>query len=101
MTQETYQQFPISVLDLAPILDSASAGALASNLMQLRGQPIEVSASANSRISTLCIQVLISAAATWKSDGWSFRVNMASTSYTRALELLGLGQSNLSAGFVG
>ena len=91
----------VTIFDLPPVLDSTSASSLASNLIRLRGQPIEISASANSRISTLCIQVLISAAATWKSDGWLFRVSMASASYNLAVEVLGLDQSNLSAGFVG
>jgi chemotaxis protein CheX len=61
-----------AVLELGEVLDLKAAGALHAELLTLRGRPIEVDASKVQRLGGLCLQVLVSAEATWRLDDQPF-----------------------------
>jgi chemotaxis protein CheX len=78
-----------AVLRLGQVLDLNAAGPLASELLALRGRDIDVDASAVQRLGAQCLQVLLSARATWDADGAAFAVVSASDEFTATLALLG------------
>lgn len=59
---------PGVVLILPAILDVRAAESLKSELMAVRGQPVTIDASAVDRLGGLGLQVLMSAAKTWRAD---------------------------------
>ena len=75
---------------LPEVLDSTAAGPLLADLQKLRGNPVEVAGGSVSRISALCVQVLLSAEKTWKADGVSFNVSSPSDALREALRILGV-----------
>jgi chemotaxis protein CheX len=75
---------------LPEIMTSRYAPDLAAALKALRGRPITLDASSVRQIGTLCLQVLISARQTWKSDGHDFRMSGAPEEMTRRWTLFGL-----------
>ena len=54
---------------LPEIMDLAAAPALRTYLLENRGAPLELDASAVQRVGGLCLQVLLSARSTWAADG--------------------------------
>jgi chemotaxis protein CheX len=74
---------------LPEVVDLASVGTLRSNLLGLRGQDLDVDASAVRRIGGLGVQVLLAANAAWKSDGRSFRAIRRSPAFNEAMRLTG------------
>jgi chemotaxis protein CheX len=78
------------LVTLPEILESTAAAQLASELRSLNGHPVEIDAHAVGRISTLCIQVLLSAAVTWVADCIAFRIFNPSDAFLQAIHLLGL-----------
>ena len=56
-------------VDLAEVLDLAAAEPLRAELIERRGAPVELDGSAVQRVGGLCLQVLLSAQATWAADG--------------------------------
>jgi chemotaxis protein CheX len=54
---------------LPAVLDIRAAAPLQAEILGLRGQPLTLDASAVERLGGLCLQVLLSARATWASDG--------------------------------
>ena len=58
-------------------------------ILALRGRDVEVDASAVERVGAQCLQVLLSARATWDADGAAFAVVQASDEFTSTLALLG------------
>ncbi|RZJ31130.1 MAG: STAS domain-containing protein [Brevundimonas sp.] len=59
---------------LPSVLDIRAAGPLQAELLGLRGQPVTLDASAVERLGGLCLQVLLSARATWAADGQDLTV---------------------------
>lgn len=54
---------------LPPRLLPQDAAALQASLIGLRGRPVELDASGVVQIATPCVQVLLSAARSWREDG--------------------------------
>lgn len=80
----------IAILKLPPTLDPRAAQPLLDSLLALRAGPVAVDASAVERAGTPCLQVLLAAAAAWKSDGMAFRIAAPSPEFAKAVSLLGL-----------
>ena len=77
-------------LFLPDILDANAAEPLAENLLQKRGKQLRMDASRVTRISIPCVQVMLSAARTWKADNQAFEIINASESFQRDLKAAGL-----------
>ncbi len=78
-----------AVVRLGQVLDLNAAGPLAHELLALRGRDLELDASAVQRLGAQCLQVLLSARATWDADGAAFAVVQPSDEFTSTLALLG------------
>jgi len=78
-------------LVLPSVLDLKAAGPLRSAILERRGQPLCLDASAVQRLGGLCLQVLISAARTWEDDERSFEITARSEAFAEALGLFGAG----------
>lgn len=61
-------------MKLAANLDLGAAAPLRQSLLDARGAPIALDASDVERIGALCLQILLSARATWGLDGHEFRI---------------------------
>lgn len=70
-------------------LDMNAAGPLAQALLERRGQPVTLDASQVRRIGGQCLQVLLSAQATWAADGADFQINEPSPEFADGLALMG------------
>jgi chemotaxis protein CheX len=79
----------VATVRLAQVLDLNAAGPLAHELIALRGRDLEVDASAVERLGAQCLQVLLSARATWDADGAAFAVVAPSDEFTFTAALLG------------
>lgn len=75
--------------ELPARLDSASARRLAQALLERRHRAISVDASGVELISTLCVQVLLSARKCWQGDGLGFTIENPSSTFRDSIELLG------------
>lgn len=76
-------------LRLPAALDARSAEPLASDLLALRGRPLQLDASAVERLRGLGLQVLLSARLTWRSDRVDFALVDASDAFQADCALLG------------
>ncbi|MDZ4373919.1 MAG: STAS domain-containing protein [Phenylobacterium sp.] len=79
-------------LALGESLDMTAAGPLAKALLSRRGQPLDLDASEVRRLGAQCLQVLLSAQATWAADGADFQVTSASPEFVEGLALMGASQ---------
>lgn len=86
-----------ATMDLPPVLDITAAAPLAGDILAHRGKDLMVNAAQVQRVGGQCLQVLLSAAATWSQDGIDFEVTDASPEFTEALETAGLGMEQISA----
>jgi chemotaxis protein CheX len=59
---------------LPAVLDIRAAAPLQAEILASRGQPLTLDASAVERLGGLCLQVLLSARATWAADGQALTV---------------------------
>ncbi len=75
-------------MKLPAILDVGAAAPLRSALMAARGAPLEIDGAAVDRLGGLCLQVLLSAKATWAADGYELRFSNVSASMSEALRLM-------------
>lgn len=64
----------LSTVVLPAKLDIRAAGALQTEMLGLRGGPLTLDATAVERLGGLCLQVLLSARATWAADGQPLRL---------------------------
>ena len=74
---------------LPPILDLTEAGPLSETLLSTRGMAMHVDASLVARLGGQCLQVLISAAKTWRADGLEFEIRQRSEQCEIALRQFG------------
>lgn len=74
---------------LPETLDLPAAVPLATDLLARRGADISIDASVAQRMGAQCLQVLLSARATWAEDGHAFRITGASAEFAEASALLG------------
>ncbi|TNC72351.1 STAS domain-containing protein [Rubellimicrobium roseum] len=84
-------------LDLPERLDLAATCTLAKDLIARRGGPLDLNAAAVARIGTPGLQVLLSAARTWRADGQILRLTDASPVLQEAVRTLGLDLAELCA----
>jgi chemotaxis protein CheX len=77
------------IIQLVDNLDLKAARPLHSTLLSHRHGPVVIDASRVQRLGGLCLQVLLSAKASWVSDGDSFCFRAASPAFVDALGLLG------------
>lgn len=83
------------VLDLPEVLDLKAAAPLAIAFLERRGAEIVVDASRVEKLGGQCLQVLLSAAFTWKADEVPFGVVAASAGFLDGLALLGIPAGEL------
>jgi chemotaxis protein CheX len=76
-------------LALAETLDLKAAGPLRTALMEARGGDIEIDASNVQRLGGLCLQVLLSAEATWATDAKAFTISTASPAFAEGARRMG------------
>lgn len=74
---------------LADNLDMTAAGPLTAALLGRRGQPVALDASQVRRIGGQCLQVLLSAQATWSAEGADFQIVEPSSEFADGLALMG------------
>ncbi len=79
-----------STYELPAVLDSTIAKQLLADLKPLQGKALSVNGAAVNRVSTPCLQVLLSAAATWKADGMVFNITTPSATLLESVRLLGI-----------
>ena len=70
-------------------LDMTAAGPLLQELLGRRGHPLTVDASSVRRIGGQCLQVLLSAQATWAADGQTFEIVEPSPEFADGVALMG------------
>lgn len=71
-------------------LDVTRAKALLAALIERRGAPVTVDASAVQHMGAQCAQVLLSARRTWQDAGHEFRFAQPSEAFADGARLLGL-----------
>ncbi len=86
------------ILKLPAVLDLNAANRLYEQVLAHKGSDIDVDASEVSRIGAQCIQVLLSAAQSWRFDHHSFKVVHASDVFIKTLQLLGISDEALLPG---
>ncbi len=86
-----------SKLALEPRLAGHAAVALARTVREYRGTPLDIDASQVVEIGTLCLQVLLSAALTWRSDRESLSLVDPSEAFMTAMGHLGLNLDALQS----
>ena len=82
---------------LPPVLDITAAGPLATEFLRVRGKDVSVDASKVERVGAQCIQVLLSAVATWTLDGMEFDLSNPSAALVEGLGIAGLEPANFVA----
>lgn len=74
---------------LPAVLDLRAAAPLASELLALKGFDVEIDGSEVRRLGGQCLQVLLSAHASWEAEGGTLRFVNLSPEFEEALSLLG------------
>ena len=78
-----------ATLKLSDSLDMTAAGPLQKDLLGRRGQPVSLDGSQVRRVGGQCLQVLLSAQATWAADGAAFEIIDPSPEFADGLALMG------------
>ena len=81
------------VLRLPISLDLPAARPLAAALLERRGKPITIDASAVGQVGAQCVQVLLSARRTWQADGLSLSIVNCAARMIEDLELIGIDRT--------
>ena len=77
-------------LQLAENLDGSQVEPLMDLLAKKRGSPLLINASKVERLGAQCVQVLVAAAQTWRTEMHSLQIVQPSTSFEEELEQMGL-----------
>jgi chemotaxis protein CheX len=77
-------------LQLPAVLDLTAAAPLAKSLLSRRGAELSVDASRVNRVGAQCLQVLVAAAETWKTDGVDLRLVKPTPEFLEGSRLLGI-----------
>lgn len=83
------------VLKLPEILDLNAASRLHEQVLAHKGEDIDIDASDVSRVGAQCVQVLLSAAKSWRAEDQKFKVEKASDAFLKTLQLLGISDEAL------
>ena len=78
-------------------LDIRAAAPLAAELSGARGADLALDASQVERVGAQCLQVLLSAAATWCADGRELTIAQPSAAFAEAIRVAGLDLSRFTA----
>lgn len=78
------------ILKLPPVLDLNAASRLHEQVLALKDSNVAVDASDVTRVGAQCIQILISAACSWRALDMTFSVTRSSDAFTKSLQLLGI-----------
>lgn len=84
-------------IKLASELDIKAAAPLAAELNATRGRDLRLDASRIERIGGQCLQVLLSAAATWATDGAELTVEEPSPAFIDAIGTAGFALCDFTA----
>jgi anti-anti-sigma regulatory factor len=87
---------PIDVKDVLRLpvsLDLPAARPLAAALLERRGKPITIDASAVGQVGAQCVQVLLSAKRTWEADGVSLSIVNCAARMIEDLKLIGIDRT--------
>jgi chemotaxis protein CheX len=79
-----------AVVTLPEILDLKAASKLTTDLLAVRKHELMIDASQVRRVGGQCLQVLLSARATWEFDGVPMHVANSSPSFIEGLHHLGI-----------
>jgi chemotaxis protein CheX len=85
-------------IELPDALDLPAAGRLAESLLKLVGEDLAIDASKVQRLGASCLQVLLSAARTWKAENTSLTLANGSERFIDDLRLLGFTPETLFSG---
>lgn len=77
-------------IQLPETLDILAARPLAKTLLSMRGSDVRLDASQVTRVGGQCLQVLLSAADTWRADHAILEVVAPSAEFIGGLKLLGV-----------
>ena len=88
------------ILELPENLDMPAAAPLAKAFAKLVGEPLVVDASRVARLGASCLQVLLSAARTWKTESDALRLQNPSSRFLEDLTLLGLQPDSFLTGVI-
>lgn len=77
-------------LQLPEVLDLTAAAPLAQSFITRRGADLTIDASQVRRVGAQCMQVLLAAATTWKSDGRRLSLEKPTEEFLEGSHLLGL-----------
>ncbi|CAN1572586.1 SpoIIAA Anti-anti-sigma regulatory factor (antagonist of anti-sigma factor) [Caulobacteraceae bacterium] len=77
------------IIALPAQLDGTTAGPLRGALLAARGRPVRLDGAAVTRFGALGLQVLLSAARTWRADGQPFDLVEPSPALNQGLRQLG------------
>lgn len=78
-----------ATLKLHPVLDVNAAAGLVGELLTRRGQAIRLDAGEVERLGAQCLQVLLSARASWAEDGLAFEVVAQSEPFAAHATIMG------------
>jgi chemotaxis protein CheX len=92
----TQTQSVAQTLRLPEILDLTYAAPLAESLLAMRGAEVSLDAAEVQRVGAQCVQVIMSAIATWRADDVALCINDPSREFRDALSLLGVGLAEIS-----
>jgi chemotaxis protein CheX len=77
-------------LQLPEVLDLTAAAPLAKSFLSRRGAELNIDASRVRRVGTQCLQVLLAASATWKTDGVRLCLVKPTPEFLEGSRLLGI-----------
>lgn len=86
-----------SILKLPDNLDLNAASAMHAQLLEMKGQEIEVDASEVKKPGAQCIQVLVAAKKSWDADDKSLVIGSMSDAFENTLKILGISGDVLPA----
>lgn len=85
-----------TTVQLPEVLDIRAASPLTAQLLAARGKQLTIDASNVQQIGAQCVQVLLSAKATWSADGAPLTIADPSDTFVEALQTLGIPLAKFS-----
>lgn len=79
----------MTAMTLPPVIDTATVASLRNQLLEVRGEDLELDASQVQRAGGLALQVLIAAATAWGHDGRRLTIVNRSTPFAEMMRMSG------------